>query len=249
MIVAVSVGSAQAAASLRRDADEVICLRTPVPFAAIGDWYGDFSQVADAEVTGLLGQALTCAGPRNATPDPAEVAADAGGVRLTGSLVIPPGAAGLVVFAHGSGGGWRSPRNELVAAGLNRAGLGKLLVDLLTPSEELSRANVFNVALLAARLTAITRWLRGQPGTAAIASVGQAKRPGSPVAGRASVFVFPDLDTGNTTYKAVQRSARVVSIGPMLQGLAKPVNDLSRGALVEDIIYTIALTAIQARAT
>jgi phosphate acetyltransferase len=85
--------------------------------------------------------------------------------------------------------------------------------------------------------------------TAAIASVGQAKRPGSPVAGRASVFVFPDLDTGNTTYKAVQRSARVVSIGPMLQGLAKPVNDLSRGALVEDIVYTIALTAIQARAT
>jgi len=83
---------------------------------------------------------------------------------------------------------------------------------------------------------------------AAIASVGQAKRPGSPVAGRASVFIFPDLDTGNTTYKAVQRSAQVVSMGPMLQGLAKPVNDLSRGALVEDIIYTMALTAIQARA-
>ena len=84
---------------------------------------------------------------------------------------------------------------------------------------------------------------------AANASVGQAKRPGSPVAGRATVFIFPDLDTGNTTYKAVQRSAQVVSIGPMLQGLARPVNDLSRGALVEDIIYTIALTAIQARAS
>jgi phosphate acetyltransferase len=82
---------------------------------------------------------------------------------------------------------------------------------------------------------------------AAIASVGQAKRPGSPVAGQATVFIFPDLDTGNTTYKAVQRSAQVVSIGPMLQGLAKPVNDLSRGALVDDIIYTVALTAIQAR--
>ena len=68
----------------------------------------------------------------------------------------------------------------------------------------------------------------------------------SPVAGRATVFVFPDLNTGNTTYKAVQRSADVVSIGPMLQGLAKPVNDLSRGALVDDIVYTIALTAIQA---
>ena len=81
---------------------------------------------------------------------------------------------------------------------------------------------------------------------AAIASVAQSKAPGSPVAGRATVFIFPDLNTGNTTYKAVQRSADVVSIGPMLQGLAKPVNDLSRGALVDDIVYTIALTAIQA---
>ena len=65
--------------------------------------------------------------------------------------------------------------------------------------------------------------------------------------GRATVFVFPDLDTGNTTYKGVQRSAQVVSIGPMLQGLAKPVNDLSRGALVDDIVYTLALAAIQSR--
>jgi len=83
---------------------------------------------------------------------------------------------------------------------------------------------------------------------AAITSVGESKRPGSPVAGRANVFIFPDLDTGNTTYKAVQRSAHVLSVGPMLQGLAKPVNDLSRGALVEDIVYTLALTAIQSRA-
>jgi len=81
---------------------------------------------------------------------------------------------------------------------------------------------------------------------AAIESVGRQKAPDSPVAGRATVFVFPDLNTGNTTYKAVQRSAGVVSVGPMLQGLNKPVNDLSRGALVDDIVYTIALTAIQA---
>jgi len=81
---------------------------------------------------------------------------------------------------------------------------------------------------------------------AAIPEVARAKAPGSPVAGNATVFIFPDLNTGNTTYKAVQRSAHVVSIGPMLQGLARPVNDLSRGALVEDIVYTIALTAIQA---
>ncbi|GGC03913.1 phosphate acetyltransferase [Marinobacterium zhoushanense] len=77
-------------------------------------------------------------------------------------------------------------------------------------------------------------------------SVARSKAPNSPVAGRATVFIFPDLNTGNTTYKAVQRSAEVISIGPMLQGMRKPVNDLSRGALVEDILFTIALTAIQA---
>ncbi|AXT47146.1 MULTISPECIES: phosphate acetyltransferase [Chromobacterium] len=83
---------------------------------------------------------------------------------------------------------------------------------------------------------------------ASVESVGRQKAPDSEVAGRANVFVFPDLNTGNTTYKAVQRSAGVVSVGPMLQGLRKPVNDLSRGALVDDIVYTIALTAIQADA-
>jgi phosphate acetyltransferase len=81
---------------------------------------------------------------------------------------------------------------------------------------------------------------------ASVESVGRQKAPGSPLAGQANVFIFPDLNTGNTTYKAVQRSAGVVSVGPMLQGLRKPVNDLSRGALVDDIVFTIALTAIQA---
>ncbi len=81
---------------------------------------------------------------------------------------------------------------------------------------------------------------------ASVESVGKQKAPNSPVAGCATVFIFPDLNTGNTTYKAVQRSADILSIGPMLQGMKKPVNDLSRGALVEDIVFTIALTAIQA---
>ncbi|WP_197063374.1 MULTISPECIES: phosphate acetyltransferase [Pantoea] len=77
--------------------------------------------------------------------------------------------------------------------------------------------------------------------------VAKSKAPNSAVAGRATVFIFPDLNTGNTTYKAVQRSADLISIGPMLQGMRKPVNDLSRGALVDDIVYTIALTAIQSQ--
>ncbi|MDQ0372969.1 phosphate acetyltransferase [Cellulomonas humilata] len=80
------------------------------------------------------------------------------------------------------------------------------------------------------------------------ASVAKTKMPDSAVAGRATVFVFPDLNTGNNTYKAVQRSAGAVAIGPVLQGLRKPVNDLSRGALVQDIVNTVAITAIQAQA-
>ena len=82
---------------------------------------------------------------------------------------------------------------------------------------------------------------------AADPTVGAAKMPGSEVAGRATVFIFPDLNTGNNTYKAVQRSSGALAIGPVLQGLAKPINDLSRGALVRDIVNTIAITAIQAQ--
>ncbi len=79
------------------------------------------------------------------------------------------------------------------------------------------------------------------------ASVAASKLPDSAVAGRATVFIFPDLNTGNNTYKAVQRSAGAVAVGPVLQGLRKPVNDLSRGALVQDIVNTVAITAIQAQ--
>ncbi|MHB1234231.1 MAG: phosphate acetyltransferase, partial [Microbacteriaceae bacterium] len=80
---------------------------------------------------------------------------------------------------------------------------------------------------------------------AADATVAAVKMPGSQVAGRATVFIFPNLNTGNNTYKAVQRSAGAVAIGPVLQGLNKPINDLSRGALVKDIVNTVAITAIQ----
>ncbi len=81
---------------------------------------------------------------------------------------------------------------------------------------------------------------------AADAAVARTKLPESAVAGRATVFIFPDLNTGNNTYKAVQRSSGAVAIGPVLQGLNKPINDLSRGALVQDIVNTVAITAIQA---
>ena len=78
-------------------------------------------------------------------------------------------------------------------------------------------------------------------------TVGKQKMPNSPVAGQASVLIFPDLNTGNNTYKAVQRETGALAIGPMLQGLNKPVNDLSRGCTVDDIYNTVIITAIQAQ--
>jgi putative phosphoribosyl transferase len=168
VILAVPVGSVEGTAALRRDADEVVCVHTPARFFAIGEWYDDFSQVTDEEVTILLGKAAALAGPGSEDPDPAEIMLNIAGTRLPGSLVLPDEAAGLVVFAHGSGSSRHSPRNRLVAAALNRAGVGTLLADLLTGDEELSHAYVFNVPLLAARLAGITGWLRSEPATAAI---------------------------------------------------------------------------------
>ena len=169
VILAVPVGSVKGTAALRRTADEVICLHTPAKFVAIGEWYSDFGQVTDEEVAILLGKAAaSVAGPAGTDPDPAEVALNISGARLPGSLVIPDQASGLVLFAHGSGSSRHSPRNRFVAAALNRAGLGTLLIDLLTGEEELSRSYVFNVPLLAARLAGITGWLRSEPATAAI---------------------------------------------------------------------------------
>ena len=77
--------------------------------------------------------------------------------------------------------------------------------------------------------------------------IGKVKLPDSEVAGQASVLIFPDLNTGNNTYKAVQRETGAIAIGPVLQGLNKPVNDLSRGCTVEDIVNTVVITAIQAQ--
>ena len=103
---------------------------------------------------------------------------------------------------------------------------------------------------LVRRTPARTCWSRGRSSTTrrSTRAVAATKLPDSPVAGQATVFIFPDLNTGNNTYKAVQRSAGAVAVGPVMQGLRRPVNDLSRGATVPDIVNTVAITAIQAAA-
>lgn len=175
VILAVPVGAADAIRSLRGDADDVVCLETPAWFMAVGHWYRDFRQTSDAEVTELLDRAARRF-PGSAAPDAddpplcdEEVEVFTDRVRLAGHLTIPENPVGLVVFAHGSGSSRHSPRNRYVAAELNQAGLGTLLFDLLTRQEELDRARVFDVELLAHRLVEVTRWLGARADAASLA--------------------------------------------------------------------------------
>ncbi len=150
------------------DADEFVCLDTPEPFYAIGQFYDDFTQTSDEEVIACLERAARRV-PQAATTsttggDPPsrdeEIEVTAGPVQLGGHLTLPEDAIGVVVFAHGSGSSRRSPRNRYVATVLNEEGLATLLFDLLTVEEEADRANVFDISLLARRLVDVTNWLR-----------------------------------------------------------------------------------------
>lgn len=156
VVLAVPVAPPDAAERLRGQVDELVCLSTPPRFSAVGEWYRDFGQTPDEEVVALLARAADRASARTAV----EVDVEAGGVVLPGELTAAGSARALVVFAHGSGSSRHSPRNRSVAAALNRAGLGTLLFDLLTPAEEAVRANVFDIGTLAERLVDATGWLR-----------------------------------------------------------------------------------------
>jgi putative phosphoribosyl transferase len=171
VVVATPVAPPDTVASLQDDADDVIALHTPLQFFAIGQFYEDFAQTSDDEVMRLLAASpehvVASAGAAANAADPpdrdAEVEVHTGAATVGGHLTIPVGAHAIVVFAHGSGSSRHSPRNRFVASVLNRAGLGTLLFDLLTPAEEHDRANVFDIPLLAGRLVDVTLWLRTQP--------------------------------------------------------------------------------------
>jgi putative phosphoribosyl transferase len=170
VVLAAPVCSPDTAARLRSEVDELVCLETPTRFLGVGQFYGDFRQVPDEEVVDLLHRAAReePAPARAAADDPPprddEVEIPIGSIRLAGRLTVPDRAGGVVVFAHGSGSSRHSPRNRYVAAVLQRACLATLLFDLLTPQEELYRASVFDIELLAGRLGEATCWVRQQPG-------------------------------------------------------------------------------------
>ena len=163
VVLAVPVAAAETAHELASIVDELVCVATPVPFVAVGQFYRNFSQVSDEDVTALLSNARREDGggvlpDRAAVDEDVEVRSD--GVVLAGRLTVPRRASGVVLFAHGSGSSAQSPRNRLVACRLHDAGIGTLLFDLLTPREAADRGNVFDIVLLTRRLIGATAWLR-----------------------------------------------------------------------------------------
>jgi putative phosphoribosyl transferase len=216
-----------------RDADETVAVATPEHFFAIGQFYLDFSQTSDDEVIRCLARAdlehrvrSTGQGDdpgegvdsRSAEDPPldAEVDVVSGTASLPGRLTIPAAAAGIVVFAHGSGSGRHSPRNRYVAGVLNQAGLGTLLFDLLTLAEESDRSNVFNIPLLARRLGEATGWLRTHP-AAAVRPIGYF---GASTGAAAALLAAaePDADIA----AVVSRGGRPDLAGPMLGAVRAP---------------------------
>jgi len=203
VILAVPVAPPETVAALRRDADDVVAVETPEPFFAIGGWYTDFSPTPDDEVVQLLTRAGADQEIGGRVDKEVEIPAERG--QLPGRLTVPSAATGLVVFAHGSGSGRNSPRNQAVARALNEAGLGALLFDLLSPEEEADRANVFDIPLLAGRLGTATAWLRDDEDAGALpigffgastgagAALWAAAEPDSPVRAIVSRGGRPDL--------------------------------------------------------
>nr|WSW64979.1 phosphoribosyltransferase family protein [Streptomyces sp. NBC_00995] len=156
VVLAVPVAPADIAERLGDRVDELVCLSAPRGFSAVGEWYRDFGQTPDEEVVSLLARAAAPDSSRNEDG----VSVEAGGATLPGELTPAGDTGALVVFAHGSGSSRHSPRNRSVARALNRAGLGTLLFDLLTPAEEADRANVFDIETLAGRLVDASAWVR-----------------------------------------------------------------------------------------
>ncbi|WP_020540943.1 phosphoribosyltransferase family protein [Nonomuraea coxensis] len=222
VVLAVPVGAPETVASLREDADEVICLETPAALWAIGVWYDDFTQTTDEQVIDLLRRAAAPGGdsPAHGTGGGAggsgrrdrvdEVMVNVGPVRLPGQLVVPEEADGVVVFVHGSGSSRHSPRNRYVAAVLNQAGLATLLFDLLTADEEYDRDNVFDIDLLAGRLGQVTTWLGDQPQVAGLPVGYFGASTGAAAALRAAA------EPGNRVTAVVSRGGRPDLAGPRL---------------------------------
>ena len=223
VVLAVPVAAAQSVDEMADSVDEVIALQTPEDLLAIGYWYRDFRPTADEQVTSLLTRSTTMSATH-------ERLVEAGaGVLVPGGLTIPEGPRGIVAFAHGSGSSRLSPRNRQVARALNNDGFATLLFDLLTPAEELDRANVFDIPLLGRRLAAATGWLRHQPETSELA-LGYF---GASTGAAAALIAAADL--GHHVSAVVSRGGRPDLAAPRLGEVVAPTL-LIVGGLDEQVL-------------
>lgn len=209
-------------------ADDIVYVAAPETFWAVGQFYTDFSATTDEEVVRLLDEAARRlhgepTGAAGSTAD-ADLDIPLADVTVRGHLHLPPSPTGIVLFAHGSGSSRHSPRNRYMAEVLSKAGLGTLLFDLLTPAEEADRANVFNIDLLAARLTAATHWLARRPDTAGCrvgffgASTG------------AAAALWAAAEAGPRVAAVVSRGGRPDLAGPRLAEVTAPTLLIVGGA-------------------
>ncbi|TXN31007.1 phosphoribosyltransferase [Lacisediminihabitans profunda] len=209
------------------EADEVVCVAAPSQFLAVGYHYRDFSPTTDDEVIVLLDAAarrMQAGLASEAADSDLDVVIPVDGVTVEGHLRLPEPATAVVVFAHGSGSSRHSPRNRFVADVLYEAGLGTLLLDLLTPGEEANRANVFNIELLARRLGAVTEWLAARQETAGCTIGYFGASTGAGAALRAAG------ELGERISAVVSRGGRPELAGPILPAVTAPTLLIVGGA-------------------
>jgi putative phosphoribosyl transferase len=224
VVLAAPIAPPDAPPRFEGDADELVVYDTPEPFYGVGQFYDDFSQTSDDDVTELLAAAAQAHAPalqpKAAGDDPplrseeVHIATDA--VTLSGYLHVPEEPIGLVVFAHGSGSSRHSSRNRYVAEVLNASGIATLLFDLLTTTEELDRGNVFDVELLAGRLAEVARWARRQPEVAGL-PVGYF---GASTGAAAALWAATESDADVAA--VVSRGGRPDLAGPRLASVSAP---------------------------
>ena len=229
VILAVPVASPDGLAAAV--ADETVCVATPASFLAVGYHYRDFTATSDEEVVRLL----DAAAQGRQTDQDADCEIPSDGTVLQGLLHLPGCARGVVVFAHGSGSSRHSSRNRYVASVLNDAGLGTLLLDLLTPAEEHERANAFDIELLARRLGDAVRWVEDRPDAAdaRIGLFGASTGAGAALwaAADASLRVFAVVSRGGRPDLAGPRLGLVTAPTLLIVGSEDPlVLDLNRRA-------------------
>ncbi|MEO8282698.1 MAG: phosphoribosyltransferase family protein, partial [Pseudarthrobacter sp.] len=225
IILAVPVAPAHLLDTLT-EPDEVVSLISARDFQAVGQYYGDFSPTGDEEVVQLLDALAqrdsTSGGGQGAAVDQ-EVQIPAAALTLQGDLHLPAHCEAVVVFAHGSGSSRHSPRNRYVASILQGAGLGTLLLDLLTPGEEADRRNVFDIPLLAQRLTAATQWLGSQYGPGCRVGYFGASTG-------AAAALWAAADAGSQVGAIVSRGGRPDLAGPRLAAVRAPTLLIVGGA-------------------